>query len=351
MNKYQFRPTTQTGALSEDDSKKYFSTVGLAVFAFMFVSYSVSFAASMLMAKLAPQLLESAAVSYGLSLIAQYGLGLPAALYILSKLPRDTSASEQLGAKGFIAALCVAFTFINVGSTVADLITGGLSLLLNRELINPVQSTASGESVLVNLIFLGLLAPIIEELVFRKLFCDRLLPLGEGYAVILSAAIFGLVHGNLFQFFYAFLTGMLFSYIYVKTGRIRYTVVIHTIINLLGGVLLPWLTDTLTPILTEEMYLRLSEVVNSGDSAAMEALASELSPYMLPIFLLAGYEAVFTVLSMAGIFIFFRNMKKVKLREGLLPPDKEHRIANVFCNGGVALAITAFAVIFVVSLI
>lgn len=351
MKKYRFKPLTQTGTLSEDDSKKYFSTVGLAVFIFMFVSYSTSFVASLLMAKFTPSWLDNAAITNGLSLVAQYGLGLPAALYVLRKLPKDTSPSEGLGVKGFIGALCVAFTFITVGSSVSELLTGGLSLIFDKELVNPVESSASGESVIVNLIFLGILAPIIEELVFRKIICDRLLPLGEGYAVILSAAIFGLVHGNFFQFFYAFLTGMLFSFIYIRTGRVRYTVSIHMIINILGGVLLPWIIDTLTPILTEEMYARLTEVVSSGDTAAMEALASELSPYMLPVLVWSGYETVFTVMSMAGVFILFSNLKKVKFREGLLPPDKEHRIANIFCNGGVALAITAFAVIFVVSLI
>lgn len=351
MNRYHFTPQIQTGTLSEDDSKKYFSTVGLAVFAFMLVSFSVSFAASLLIEKFAPSWFSNSAITNGLSLIAQYGFGLPAALWFLKKLPSDTNPSEKLGLKGFLGALCVSFTFMTVGSTVADLLTGGLSLIFDKELINPVESNASGSSFLVNLIFLGILAPVIEELVFRKLICDRLLPLGEGYAVFLSAAIFGLVHGNLFQFFYAFLTGILFSYIYIKTGRVRYTVVIHMIINFLGGVLAPWLIDTLTPVLTEELYLRLTEVVNSADTAAMEALTSELAPYALPIMLMSAYEIIFTLASMIGIFVFFNNVKKVKLQAGLLPPDKEHRIANIFCNGGVAMAIAAFAVIFVESFI
>ena len=351
MNRYQFTPQIQTGALSEDDSKKYFSTIGLAVFAFMLVSYSVSFASAFIMAKLAPGWLEDPVISNGISLIAQYGFGLPAALTFLKRLPSDTNPSEKLGAKGFLGALCVSFAFMSIGSTVADLLTGGLSLLFDKELVNPVESNAGNSSFLVNLIFVAILAPIIEELVFRKLICDRLLPLGEGYAVFLSAAIFGLVHGNLFQFFYAFLVGMLFSYIYVKTGRVRYTVAIHMIINFLGSVLAPWLIDKLTPVLTEELYLRLTEVVNSADTAAMEALAAELAPYTLPILLMSAYEAIFVFVPIVGVFVFFNNVKKVKLQSGLLPPDKEHKIANLFCNGGVAMAIAAFAVIFVASFI
>ena len=351
MEKYQFTPLPNTGALSEDDSKKYFSTVGLAIFSFLFVSFSTSFIASLLMAKFAPSWSSNAAIKSGISLITQYGFGLPAALYFLRKLPSDTNPTEKLGLKGFLGTLCVAFTFMTVGSTVSDLIIGGLALIFNKELQNPVENSVVGDSVLVNLIFLVILIPIIEELVFRKLICDKLLPLGEGYAVFISAAIFGLIHRNLFQFFYAFLTGMLFSYIYVKTGRIRYTVSIHMLINLIGTVFVPWLLKTLSPVLTEELYERLTEVMSSSDPAAMEAMAAELTPYMVPILLLGAYELIFTVMSMIGVFVLFSHLKKIKLQSGLLPPDKEHRIANIFCNGGVALAITAFTVLFVVSLI
>ena len=350
MNKYKFGLDPRTGTLSEDDSKKYFSTVGLAVFIFMLVSYATSFLASLLMFKFAPSWLENGAILNGLSLIAQYGVGLPAALLVLRRLPRDTNPSEPLGFGGFIGGLCVTFTFMSVGSTVANLLTNGIELIFDRSLTNPVESTTYGESFLVNLIFVAILAPIIEELVFRKLICDRLLPLGEGYAIFLSAAIFGLVHGNLFQFFYAFLVGMLFSYIYVKTGRVRYSLIYHMLTNFLGGVLLPWVLEKLTPILTEETYLRLSEVMSSGDLNAMTALAEELSPYMLPIYLYYGYEIIFTVMSIAGIFVLFRHTKGIRLREGLLPPAKEGRVSNIFLNGGVALAIAAFAVIFVLSL-
>ena len=48
--------------------------------------------------------------------------------------------------------------------------------------------------------------------------------------------IFGLCHGNFYQFFYAFGIGLVFGYIYTRTGRIRYTIVLHMIINFLGSV-------------------------------------------------------------------------------------------------------------------
>ena len=40
----------------------------------------------------------------------------------------------------------------------------------------------------------------------------------------------------MFQFFYAFFVGILFAYVYVRTGRLRYPVLIHGIINFFGSV-------------------------------------------------------------------------------------------------------------------
>ncbi|MBQ8849586.1 MAG: CPBP family intramembrane metalloprotease [Clostridia bacterium] len=351
MSKLHFKLNPQTGTLSENDSKKYFSTVGFAVFAFMFISYGALYLVTALLARFVPSVLQNVIFQNGISMIVQYGIALPIALVILKKLPRDVNPPEKLGAGGFFGGLCVAFSFMTVGNTIAQFIVGLLESGLGRELINPVESASSGAPFLVNLIFFAILAPIIEELVFRKVICDRLMPLGEGYAVVISAVIFGLVHGNFYQFFYAFLTGLLFSAIYVKTGRIRYTVIYHMLINFLGGVLVPWAVDKLMPIMTEEMLMRLSEVMQSSDTAAMEALADELSPYMLPVLIYSGYELIFTVLSIAGVFVLMRSIKKVRFREGLLPPERENKIANIFCNAGVAVAIAGFAVIFVVSLL
>ena len=48
---------------------------------------------------------------------------------------------------------------------------------------------------------------------------------------------FALFHGNFYQFFYALLLGMVFAWLYSSTGRIRYNIMLHMLINLMGGVL------------------------------------------------------------------------------------------------------------------
>ena len=45
-----------------------------------------------------------------------------------------------------------------------------------------------------------IIAPVMEELVFRKYLVDRLVPYGQKTAVVLSGLFFGLFHGNFISF-------------------------------------------------------------------------------------------------------------------------------------------------------
>lgn len=79
-------------------------------------------------------------------------------------------------------------------------------------------------------------APVFEELACRKVLLDRLHPYGEGFAAAASGLLFGILHGNSTQFFLAFLLGFLFAMVYLRTGKIIYTMLLHGIINLTATV-------------------------------------------------------------------------------------------------------------------
>ena len=51
--------------------------------------------------------------------------------------------------------------------------------------------------------FSVVLAPVMEELIFRKVLIDRTIVYGDKAAVVLSGLLFGVFHGNFHQFFYA----------------------------------------------------------------------------------------------------------------------------------------------------
>ncbi len=88
-----------------------------------------------------------------------------------------------------------------------------------------------GKGMLPYLIYAMIGAPILEELAFRKVLLDRLHETGEGYAAVISALLFGLMHGNHAQFFLAFFLGLIFAMVYQRTGRIVYTMLLHAMIN------------------------------------------------------------------------------------------------------------------------
>lgn len=89
------------------------------------------------------------------------------------------------------------------------------------------------ESFFMQLIGLGILVPIAEEFMFRGIIYKRLSFITrKGKAMMLSALMFGLYHGNLVQAIYGFILGYLAVYIYEKYGSLKASILFHSVINL-----------------------------------------------------------------------------------------------------------------------
>ena len=74
--------------------------------------------------------------------------------------------------------------------------------------------------------------PIFEELVFRKLFIDRVHIYGEGMAILASGLLYALYQGDFTRFFFSIGLGAFFAYIYIRTGKIWYTIIFRMICEL-----------------------------------------------------------------------------------------------------------------------
>ena len=79
-------------------------------------------------------------------------------------------------------------------------------------------------------------APVFEELALRKVLLDRTHKYGKLPAAVVSGLLFGLIHGNSGQFIFAFFLGMIFAAVYLYTGKIFYTILLHFMINFTGTV-------------------------------------------------------------------------------------------------------------------
>ena len=159
---------------------------------------------------------------------------LPLLLLLTRQLSTGNPDKRRLSIGRFFALVAISYACMIVGNLVGI----GVNSLLSPNSVNLVGelATAAGMSAETVIAFV-VLAPVFEELVFRKVIVDRVLPFGEWPAILFSGITFGLFHGNLTQFFYAALLGMVLAYVYIRTGNVLYTIGIHACINFLGGVL------------------------------------------------------------------------------------------------------------------
>lgn len=89
------------------------------------------------------------------------------------------------------------------------------------------EESASAMSTTGSMLFYSIAAaPICEELVYRGFVLRYLERYGRWFAVVISAALFALMHGNIVQFPIAFVAGLLFGYITVQYS-IQLSILVH----------------------------------------------------------------------------------------------------------------------------
>lgn len=126
------------------------------------------------------------------------------------------------------------FAFAMWGSNITTCINYILQLLFGvGEIQNVMDAIAPSNfsAGVVTLIFTAFVAPIFEEIIYRHLLLRSLKPIGDTPAIIISALVFGLAHGNFDQFAYAFLSGIIFGLVAVRYDTIIPGMVLHLINN------------------------------------------------------------------------------------------------------------------------
>lgn len=84
----------------------------------------------------------------------------------------------------------------------------------------------------VSLLSVSVLAPILEEWLCRGLVLRGMLKkVKPGFAIAISAAFFALIHMNPWQALPAFLLGLVFGYVYYRTGSLKITMLMHCVNN------------------------------------------------------------------------------------------------------------------------
>jgi len=111
-------------------------------------------------------------------------------------------------------------------------------------------------SILMQVLVIGIAAPVIEELCFRGILMSRMLWLPTWASILIQGVIFGVIHLNMLQGMYAFLIGLVFGWIYIKYRSITLAIIAHMAFNLTSIILPEIVADPpLIPIMLASIVI------------------------------------------------------------------------------------------------
>ncbi len=160
-------------------------------------------------------------------------------------------------------------------------------------------------NIIIRIITVGIIPAIFEELLFRKFLIDRTIRHGEFISCAMSGIMFGLWHGNFQQFFFAFFVGVLFAFVYIRTGNIIYTMIMHASMNLVtAAVTLPLVAE-----LIKKMGIDLNDGTIDPNISSKEMLIN-----VVPVFLiLMVWVVILSGFQITGFIFTIIKRKKFKL--------------------------------------
>ena len=219
-----------------DIHKKFFSKIGFNYLIFGLVSLIIQIIVINIIGGVNHNILSDINILAIISSICNYILPFPLFFYLMRKIEKQNLEKQSLSLKKFLLYLAITFTLMWIGNLVGVTVTSLIGNLFQIDISNPVEYLINSSDIWLNLLLISIIGPIFEEIFFRKFLIDRTIKYGARVSIILSAVIFGFFHGNISQLFYAFLLGGFFAYVYIKTGKIIYTIALHIIVNLMGSV-------------------------------------------------------------------------------------------------------------------
>lgn len=321
-------------------AKKTFSRIGLAFSTILFVTTVLQILWFSLPVAIGGEDNKLSASSWWTwlgTMVPMYLVAVPLGLLILRKLPARAPEDHKLSGKLFLEFLPMCFCLMYAGNLIGTFLSTGLS---GGSAENPVAELAMDNSFL-KVLCMVILAPVLEEYICRKQIIDRTRQYGEKISVFLSALVFGLLHQNLFQFFYAFALGLHFGFVYIRSGRLRYSILLHGIINFMGGVVAPW-------VLSKVNMEAIENLEPSASTAEIMAWYEEILP---GLGLLMLYATVLLGLAITGLILLIKRFRSMYWEEAEAQLPRGTAAKTVYLNVGMVLyAVLCFASI-ILSLI
>ncbi len=162
------------------------------------------------------------------------------------------------------------------------------------------------EGIFIAVLSTAVLPAILEEVVVRGIIMQPLRRFGDKFAIVASALIFGIMHGNMVQIPYTIVAGLFMGYLAIATGSLWPSIILHFVNNFYSVAL-------------------LAAYDNAGDTAGM--LVTVL---FLALFVLSG---------VVGGLIYFPMNYKVPLKKGVDTLKTGEKYSALFLNVPMIIAI------------
>lgn len=282
------------------DARRQFSRVGLAVFAAVAMAYGLQLVLLPLVTELWPGLADHPWFLWLASSLPLYLCGFPCAALILKNVPKKSPPKRDFPLRAFGGAFAAGYALLFIGNMLGNLLMMAVQALSGKEAGNLVAEAVMNTDFWGLLLFAVVLAPVMEEWLFRGLIYDRLAVFGPAWAVAISALLFGLFHGNFYQLFYAVGVGLVLGWLKARTGQLRWGIALHMLINFMGSVIPLWMQDVL---------------------ADPEAL-SDMTALTPELVLVLVYSSFLIWLSAAGLLTMIRHRKAIR-KELAVDPGPE----------------------------
>lgn len=139
--------------------------------------------------------------------------------------------------------------------------------LFDRSILPQLDGISGASESFSMFLYSAVCAPFAEEILFRGYVLRSLRPYGKRFAILLSALLFALFHGNILQLPYAFFMGLVLGYVAAEYS-FGWAVAVHAFNNTVLAELFSWLFL----FVPEWLYNLLDALIFGGCALAMVIL-------------------------------------------------------------------------------
>ena len=204
---------------------------------------------------------------------------IPALLYVLVLRPKTVDGVSMSVVSPTTTILTVVLTFLIM--PLVMFINSITSLFAENSVDTVLNYIVNNNPLWLNLVIIALLPAVVEEFIFRGLIFNGYKRRNPFMAILLSAALFGLIHMNINQFSYAFAIGVIFGFMAYATGSLLPSILSHFIINGTSVVISHLSADKVTEPVATEVKLAAMDYVYAYAALAVVAAVGLLLAYFV----------------------------------------------------------------------